>query len=54
MDVDYQANMNLLQEANVYGPIEFFLTVTAMDMVAPEYGKNTLREYFTNLNYSKA
>ena len=34
---------------NVYGPIEFFLTVMAIDMVAPEFGKHTLKEHFTNL-----
>ena len=33
-----------------YGPIEFFLTVMAMDMLAPEYGKHTLKEYFTYLS----
>jgi hypothetical protein len=32
-----------------YGPIEFFLTVMAMDMLAPEYGKHSLTEYFTDL-----
>ena len=38
----------------VYGPVEFFLTVMAMDMLAPEYGKHTLKEYFTNLNNTNA
>jgi len=33
-----------------FGPIEFFMTVTAIDMVAPEYGKQTLKEYFDELN----
>ena len=33
-----------------YGPIEFFMTVMAMDMIAPEYGKHTLKEYFNSLN----
>jgi nucleoside-diphosphate-sugar epimerase len=37
----------------VYGPIEFFMTVMAMDMVAPEYGRHTLREYLTNLKHIK-
>ena len=36
--------------SKVYGPIEFFMTVMAMDMVAPEYGKHTLRNYFTSLS----
>ncbi|MEW8682902.1 MAG: SDR family oxidoreductase [Candidatus Thiodiazotropha endolucinida] len=40
--------------SKTYGPIEFFMTVMAMDMVAPEYGRHTLREYFTNLNRTNA
>ncbi len=32
-----------------YGPIEFFLTVTAIDMVAPEHGKHRLKEHFARL-----
>ena len=35
--------------SKIYGPIEFFLTVIAMDMVAPEYGNHTLKAYFENL-----
>ncbi|MEM6821531.1 MAG: SDR family oxidoreductase [Verrucomicrobiota bacterium] len=31
------------------GPVEFFMTVMAMDMLAPEYGKRTLKEYFASL-----
>ena len=41
--------VRLFSGSKFYGPIEFFLTVMAMDMVAPEYGRHTLREYFTNL-----
>ena len=33
-----------------HGPIEFFLTVMAMDMIAPEYGRRTLREFYSELN----
>ena len=40
--------------SKVYGPVEFFLTVMAMDMLAPEYGKHTLKEYFTNLKNTNA
>jgi uncharacterized protein YbjT (DUF2867 family) len=40
--------------SKIYGPIEFFLTVMAIDMLAPEYGKYTLREYFNSLNETKA
>ena len=36
--------------SKVYGPIEFFMTVMAMDMIAPEYGKHTLERFFTELN----
>ena len=32
-----------------YGPIEFFLTVTAIDMIAPEYGTHRLRDHFVLL-----
>ena len=42
--------IRLLTGSKVYGPVEFFMTVMAMDMLAPEYGKQTLKEYFTNLN----
>ncbi len=35
--------------SKVYGPIEFFLTVMAMDMIAPEYGKHTLEDFFSQL-----
>lgn len=44
----------LFTGSKIYGPIEFFLTVMAIDMLAPEYGKQTLREYFTSLNETKA
>jgi len=33
----------------IYGPIEFFLTVMAIEVIAPQYGKHTLREYFSGL-----
>lgn len=35
--------------SKVHGPIEFFMTVMAIDMVAPEFGKHTLKEHFTDL-----
>lgn len=35
-----------------YGPMEFFFTVLAMDMVAPTYGKHTLLEFFKTQNNS--
>ena len=32
--------------AKSYGPLEFFFTVLAMDMIAPKYGTKTLSQYF--------
>lgn len=39
----------LILNANKFGPIEFFMNVMAIEMVAPEYGKRTLKEYFNGL-----
>jgi uncharacterized protein YbjT (DUF2867 family) len=36
-----------------YGPIEFFLTVLTMDMVAPTYGQHTLKEYFKEISQNR-
>ena len=30
----------------IYGPLEFFVTVLSMDMVAPKYGKHHLKDFF--------
>ena len=38
-----------LISAKKFGPIEFFMSVMAIDMVAPEYGKHTLKNYFNEL-----
>jgi hypothetical protein len=38
--------MRTFSSSKTYGPIEFFFTVLAMDMIAPCYGKHTLKEYF--------
>ena len=46
--------VRLFTGSKVYGPVEFFMTVMAMDMLAPEYGKYTLKEYFTGLNNAEA
>ncbi|WP_163341063.1 SDR family oxidoreductase [Desulfopila sp. IMCC35008] len=46
--------VRLLTGSKVYGPVEFFMTVMAMDMLAPEYGKHKLKEYFTHLNSPNA
>jgi uncharacterized protein YbjT (DUF2867 family) len=42
--------VRLFSGSKVYGPIEFFMTVMAMDMVAPGFGKHTLEEYFSGLD----
>jgi uncharacterized protein YbjT (DUF2867 family) len=42
--------IRIITGSRVYGPIEFFMTVLAMDMLAPEYGTHTLREYFAALH----
>ncbi len=44
--------MKLFTGSKVYGPIEFFMTVMATDMIAPEYGKQTLKAYFSKLKGS--
>jgi uncharacterized protein YbjT (DUF2867 family) len=44
--------VRLFSGSKVYGPIEFFMTVMAMNMVAPEYGRHTLGEYYHSLNHS--
>ncbi|MGN6214872.1 SDR family oxidoreductase [Parafilimonas sp.] len=33
-----------------YGPLEFFMTVLSMDLIAPKYGTLTLKVYFEELN----
>ncbi len=38
--------MRTFTSSKTYGPIEFFMTVLAMDMVAPTYGKYHLKQYF--------
>lgn len=33
-----------------FGPIEFFMSISNIDMVAPKYGKHTLEEFFKEIN----
>jgi len=47
--VAFLTMVKLFTGSKVYGPIEFFMTVMAMDMVAPETGSNTLKEHFRSL-----
>ena len=42
--------VRLFTGSKTYGPIEFFMTVMAIDMIAPEYGKHKLKEHFKNLH----
>lgn len=37
----------LMTKQNIYGPVEFFLTVLTRDMVAPKYGKHIVRRFFS-------
>jgi uncharacterized protein YbjT (DUF2867 family) len=41
----------LIGEKN-WGPIHFFLTISAMDMIAPEYGTHTLEQFYSTLDSS--
>jgi len=41
--------VRIFTNSKFYGPIEFFLTVTAIDMIAPEYGTHRLRDHFVKL-----
>ena len=38
--------LRLLTSVKTYGPLEFFMTVLAMDMVAPTYGNHHLKDFF--------
>jgi len=35
-----------------YGPIEFFMTVMTMNMIAPQYGNHHLSDYYKEINKS--
>ena len=36
----------IFTSVKVYGPLEFFMTVLSMNMVAPKYGKHHLKDFF--------
>jgi hypothetical protein len=42
---DYRTSISR-QQSGIAGPIEFFMTVLAVDMVAPTYGKHHLKDFF--------
>ncbi|MEJ2058471.1 MAG: SDR family oxidoreductase [Desulfofustis sp.] len=43
-------SLQLFTKESFHGPIEFFLTVMAMDMIAPQYGSRTLKKFFSELS----
>jgi len=42
----------LVMPSHNYGPVEFFLSVMAIEMVAPEYGSHTLKKYYEEIKGS--
>lgn len=40
------ATLRPFTSVKTYGPLEFFMTVLAMDLVAPTYGKHCLKDFF--------
>jgi uncharacterized protein YbjT (DUF2867 family) len=40
----------IFTSVKTYGPLEFFMTVLAMDMVAPTYGQHTIKQYFKEIS----
>jgi uncharacterized protein YbjT (DUF2867 family) len=42
--------IRMFTTVKTYGPIEFFMTVLTMDMVAPVYGQYTIKEYFKEIS----
>ena len=40
----------IFTSVHTYGPIEFFMAVLAMNMVAPTYGQHTIKEYFKEIS----
>jgi len=41
--------LKMFTSSKTYGPVEFSMTVMALDMVAPAYGKYTFEEHFARL-----
>ena len=40
------STLRIFTSVKTYGPIEFFMTVLAIDMVAPTYGRHHLKDFF--------
>lgn len=45
--------LRIFSGSKVYGPIEFFMTVLSMDMVATQYGSHHLSNYFEELKIDR-
>lgn len=45
--------LKILLNSNTFGPIEFFMNVMAINMIAPEYGNRSLKDYFASLANNK-
>lgn len=45
--------LRIFTGSKVYGPLEFFITVFSMDMIAPRWGKHRLKTYFESLRSGK-
>ena len=43
----------IFMPVKTYGPLEFFVTVLTMDMVAPTYGQHTIEEHFREINEAR-
>ena len=52
---DMHEFFNMAKRGRVYlfGPIEFFMTVMAMDMIAPTYGRRTIKNYFKEIKMGR-
>jgi uncharacterized protein YbjT (DUF2867 family) len=46
------ATLRLFTSVKTYGPLEFFMTVLAVDMVAPSYGEHHLKDFFLENGYA--
>lgn len=43
------SSAKIFMSSKNFGPIEFFMNVMAIEMIAPEHGKHTLKKYFKGL-----
>lgn len=45
--------LQIFTKESYHGPLEFFLTIMAMDMTAPEYGSRSLKRFYSELSDQK-